>query len=302
VRIVDFLPSEIAGRHHCRHTFGITPLPKAARPRKKGIPLAVGSHKKKKKRQWSLSWRSALAVLVNVLLGVGINVATQTIRLSPWLAPWSWAALIILAAVFVVIDHHNQKPDQISNDGTVSSGGSARRNPAVGMYVVLIIVVAELAVVIIAVVAMFSTAVTSAAPWSPPPTPTPTITAPPTTTTTTRIPTSIVPPTTVHPETSDPRSSEVPLAQPLPPPPPPTTRACPEREQYRVNMKGQLVDKNNEFVGDIYAGDIFVRLNPPAGFDPELNDRYFGTSKGMQGFALIRKLDYEGRITNCQKS
>lgn len=276
------------------------PIAKSSTTEEKGIPLAVGSHKKKKKRQWPLSWRSALAVLINILLGVGINVATQTIRLSPWLAPWSWAALIIIAAVFVVIDHHNQKPDPISNDGTVTSGGSSRRNTAVGMYVVLIVVVAELAVVIIAVVAMFSTAVTSAAPWSSPPMPTSTTPAP-TATTTTRIPTSVVLPTTVLTETSATRSAEAPSAQP-PPPPPPTTRACPEREQYRVNMKGQLVNKNNEFVGDVYAGDIFVRLDPPADFDPELNDRYFGTSKGMQGFALIRKLDYEGRVTNCQRS
>lgn len=138
------------------------PIAKSSSTEDKGDSVAVGSRKKNKQRQWPLSWRSSLAVLFNIALGVGISIATQSIRLSPWLAPWSWAALIILAAVFVVVDHHNQKSDQMSSEGTATNGGSSRRNPALGMYVVLIIVAVELAVVIIAVVAISSTAVTNA--------------------------------------------------------------------------------------------------------------------------------------------
>lgn len=77
-------------------------------------------------------------------------------------------------------------------------------------------------------------------------------------------------------------------------PAPPQTPSCRDRQQYQVTEKGEVLDDAWNFVGYVYEGDQFVRLDtPPNPPSPEAKNRHYGTINDMTGYVLKRKLALE---------
>ncbi|MFJ6657437.1 hypothetical protein ACIQNG_13845 [Streptomyces sp. NPDC091377] len=108
---------------------------------------------------------------------------------------------------------------------------------------------------------------------------------------------------TASPTSRAPRPTESSRPPERPAPKPSPTRACPLRQQYRVNNKGQIWDSGGNRIGDVASGTLFFRRES-ASYPPPVDDRYYGTvdeviSGSATGYVLRKKLDYVGTVEIC---